>query len=387
MNFFSVPGSFARPSLCRWPSRCRSRASATAAPASAATAQYDECESDFIAFVGSDVYQFSPALSADLGTVHLFSVLSYQKTAARGDFGRAFWRLEIRGPLAGDPGVMADAKAPLVRVAGGVARIEADGQARVDYAWNGRDEGGKAVAPGHYEYTFHARFLPDSVRSAGRQLRGAGEGAGHRRRRGAEHDARRHRRRPHRCHRRPADEGRRAGRRLPEAAQHADRDRLRLQLLLRLDPQPLELVGRRPADQQLRLGQRQRQRHLRPRRVYDYARNTAGLDYWVVNEHNHLFDDAMTTNAPPVTEAKIKARYQSGLAAAAAATVNDAFVAIYGMEWGVLTNHRRGARHAARDPDPVRLGDLLDLQRPQPGVHHGEQLLLRRLHAPSASPI
>jgi hypothetical protein len=49
--------------------------------------------------------------------------------------------------------VMADAKAPLVRVAGGMARIEAEGQAHVDYAWNGCDKKGRAVAPGHYEYT------------------------------------------------------------------------------------------------------------------------------------------------------------------------------------------------------------------------------------------
>ena len=56
-----------------------------------------------------------------------------------------------------------------------------------------------------------------------------------------------------------------AARRLPGAAEHAHRERLRLQLLLRLDPQPLQLVRRRPSHHRLLLGQRLRQRHVRSR--------------------------------------------------------------------------------------------------------------------------
>src|SRR5882757_8693422 len=84
MKFFQCPGNL-RSSLVLPLAFALTLASlGTAAPASAATAQYAECESDFIAFVGSDVYQFSPALPADLGTVHLFSVLSYSRRRRRG---------------------------------------------------------------------------------------------------------------------------------------------------------------------------------------------------------------------------------------------------------------------------------------------------------------
>jgi hypothetical protein len=66
------------------------------------------------------------------------------------------------------------------------------------------------------------------------------------------------------------------------------------------------------------------------------------VDYWLINEHNHLINDAMSTNNPPVTEVKVRQRYADGLAAANAATVNDVFVGLYGMEWGVTTNADQG---------------------------------------------
>ena len=62
-----------------------------------------------------------------------------------------------------------------------------------------------------------------------------------------------------------------------------------------------------------------------PADVYTYARNTAELDFWVVNEHNHLIQDAIATNNPPLTETKVRQRYQDGLNAANAATVNGSF--------------------------------------------------------------
>jgi hypothetical protein len=65
----------------------------------ASHAEYDECDAGFIAFLGADAYQFSPALPDGLGTVRLYTVLSFQRAAAEADFGRAFWRLEIRGPV------------------------------------------------------------------------------------------------------------------------------------------------------------------------------------------------------------------------------------------------------------------------------------------------
>ncbi|HSS79219.1 MAG TPA: Ig-like domain-containing protein [Thermoanaerobaculia bacterium] len=301
--------------------------------------EYDECEADFIAFVGSDVYQFSPALPAELGSVRLFSVLSYQRAAAMGEYGRAFWRLEVRGPLEEKSSETSGTKAPIVRLAQGVARIEADGQARVEYAWNGLDAGGKPVAPGRYEYTFHARFLSDRERSNASRyedLKSAG-----------------------------VDEARTS----PREVIVVDRMDAIAAKQLRTDAlagvcqkqrnTPIETGfaynfyygsthshsnwsdGGQPTTN-CSSGNAYGSGTFTPAAIYDYARNTAGLDYWVINEHNHLLNDAMTTNNPPVTEAKIRARYQSGLAAAATATVNDAFIAVYGMEWGVLTNPDEG---------------------------------------------
>lgn len=79
-----------------------------------------------------------------------------------------------------------------------------------------------------------------------------------------------------------------------------------------------------------------------PAQVFSYAKDQGGLDFWVINEHNHLIDDSVATNNGPVTEAKVRQRYQDGRAAAAAATVDDNFVALYGMEWGVSTNDDQG---------------------------------------------
>ena len=66
-----------------------------------------------------------------------------------------------------------------------------------------------------------------------------------------------------------------------------------------------------------------------PAQAYDYARNTAHLDFLGVTDHNHLFENA----CPSCTAAQVIQRYHDGLAAAAAANVDGTFVAIYGMEW------------------------------------------------------
>ena len=118
-----------------------------ALPFAARAVQYDDCDAPFIAFLGADTYQFSPALPGDAGRVRLFTVLSYQGAAAQQDYGSAFWRLEIRGPLG-----------ELVRAAGGTARIDFSGQARAEFVWDGRDDQGRRVPPGTYQYTFRSRF-------------------------------------------------------------------------------------------------------------------------------------------------------------------------------------------------------------------------------------
>jgi hypothetical protein len=74
-----------------------------------------------------------------------------------------------------------------------------------------------------------------------------------------------------------------------------------------------------------------------PSDAYAYARNE-GLDILMTSEHNHLFDGSTATNASasPTTAHNL---YQSGLTAAS--TFNSAhsdFLAVYGMEWGVISN-------------------------------------------------
>jgi hypothetical protein len=48
------------------------------------------------------------------------------------------------------------------------------------------------------------------------------------------------------------------------------------------------------------------------------------MDYWVITDHNHLFDDAVTTANPPLSASKVVARYQAGRNAALSATVDGA---------------------------------------------------------------
>ncbi len=71
-----------------------------------------------------------------------------------------------------------------------------------------------------------------------------------------------------------------------------------------------------------------------PAAAYAYAKNTGGLDFLSILDHNHIFDTACGTGC---TTAQIRARYQAGLTAAANAS-NSSFVGIFGQEWGVISN-------------------------------------------------
>ncbi len=75
-----------------------------------------------------------------------------------------------------------------------------------------------------------------------------------------------------------------------------------------------------------------------PAAAYAYARNTARLDFMGITDHNHQFNDACSG----CTATQIVQRYHTGLAAAASATVDGSFVAIYGMEWGYISNPDAG---------------------------------------------
>ena len=304
---------------------------ATAAAAPVRAAEYDECDGNFIAFLGAEAYQFSPSLEGDLGRVRLYTVLSHQRAAALEDYGRAFWRLEIR-----------DESGRIVRAGRGAVRIDAAGQAMADFVWDGRDDSGRLVPPGKYRYTFLGRFAADRLRP-GRPLR--------------EYD----------------DLQGVAG--MSEA--YASTDEV-------IVDYTLSAYASASLRESAALGSCQAQQNtpiesgfgygfyygsthshsnwsdggqpttgcssgnaygsgtFDPTAVFDYARNSAGVDYWLVNEHNHLIENAIASNNPPLTEAKVKQRYAAGLAAANSATVDDVFVALYGMEWGVTTNSDQG---------------------------------------------
>ncbi len=292
----------------------------------AAAAEVEDCDSSFIAFVGAETYQFSPALGGDLGSAHLYTVLSYRRAAVLEDFGSAFWRLEIRD----EPG-------RLVRVARGSVRIDAGGEAVGDFVWDGREEEGRLVPPGLYRYTFLGRFVPERLRTDRRpatyedlrDVAGVAEAFASTDEVVVDYSL-------------TADDSSRLRRSKTSALCQAQRN-------TPLEPGfaynfyygsthshsngsdgGLPTAGCGPS--QYGKGT------FDPAKVFDFARHSAGLDYWVVNEHNHLIDDAVKNSDPPVTEAKVRQRYAAGLAAAQAATVDDVFIALYGMEWGVITN-------------------------------------------------
>ena len=74
-----------------------------------------------------------------------------------------------------------------------------------------------------------------------------------------------------------------------------------------------------------------------PSEAFAYAKNR-GLDILMASEHNHMYDGSSGTNTS-ANPATAKALYQSGLTAAADFNAaNPNFLAVYGMEWGVINN-------------------------------------------------
>ncbi|KAB8053291.1 phosphotransferase [Janthinobacterium rivuli] len=69
--------------------------------------------------------------------------------------------------------------------------------------------------------------------------------------------------------------------------------------------------------------------------AYKYAQQH-GLDALLASEHNHMYDGSDGTNGAAIPAEAI-ALYQTGLAEAAAYTAaHPGFLALYGMEWGVI---------------------------------------------------
>lgn len=75
-----------------------------------------------------------------------------------------------------------------------------------------------------------------------------------------------------------------------------------------------------------------------PAEAYTMMRTQAGGDFLLTSEHNHMYDGSTGTNtsASPTTANNL---FSSGLQAAASArTANPGFMALYGLEWGVISN-------------------------------------------------
>jgi len=72
-----------------------------------------------------------------------------------------------------------------------------------------------------------------------------------------------------------------------------------------------------------------------PDAAFAYAR-THGLDILVASEHNHMYDGS-TRSAPDADAAGARDLYRSGLQAAAGfSRQHPGFLAVYGLEWGVI---------------------------------------------------
>ncbi|MFP5247831.1 MAG: hypothetical protein ACLGH0_14150, partial [Thermoanaerobaculia bacterium] len=113
-----------------------------------AAAEFDDCDADFLAAIGSSAYRFSPGHAGELGTVRLFSILSYQRAAHEGRFGPALWQLRIDRASDGARVLTID----------GIAFIGREGAALAELWWDGRDDAGRLVPAGKYRDTFVARF-------------------------------------------------------------------------------------------------------------------------------------------------------------------------------------------------------------------------------------
>jgi hypothetical protein len=274
-------------------------------------AEYDDCDANFVAAIGSSAYQFSPNHPGELGTTRLFAILSYQRAAVEKRFGSILWQLRIDRVDDGTRVLTLD----------GRSFLGVEGAALAELVWDGRDDRGELVRAGKYRYTFVARFAPhaltyDAAFDADEALASSDEVI-------VDYSLKRETSQRFRIT---------ANATSCQVQQHA----------------PMEVGfpynfyygsthahsnwsdGGQPTTN-CSSGNAYGSGTFAPADVFNYARNTAQLDFWVVNEHNHLMQDAILTNNPPLTEAKVKQRYQDGRSAATSASVKVSFVAIYGM--------------------------------------------------------
>jgi hypothetical protein len=304
-----------------------------AAPGPAAASPhtpFDDCEANFLTALGAWPAQFSPLHTGDLGRTRIRFRLSNQRAVMHRDFGRAVWTLEIRGP--GEGGAVVYSQS-------GVGVIDEGAIRDVELFWNGRNQAGQVVPKGEYEVSLRTRYVPHRVAGSFKKPLRAVEDVD------------------------PAVQG------VEEA--EPQKKLLIVDAALPLKrakgfataaniggcqvQQNTPLIAGWPynfyygslhshstwSDGGLDVASCSSGKYgvgaYDPAAIYTYARNSAGLDYYLVNDHNHIIPDAIANLDPPTTADKTRAKYQAGLAAAQAATVDGAFVALYGMEWGTIS--------------------------------------------------
>lgn len=296
-----------------------------------ASASGEDKNDRFIAPLGTDAYQFSPAHPGDLGSVRLFAIFNHPDAAHEGVWGRVFWQLEIRPE--------GEARESTL-VVDGACDLDGMGMAMAEYRWDGSDQAGKRVGPGRYTYTFRARFVPsrDVAVNTTRfyeeldTLPTMEEAESYEETVVVNDDL------------------------TPEQARAFRVSRLFAACQVQQNASLESGFGYNfyyggnhnhssYSDGGLDVGScasGHEGQGAGPAEVYAYARNTGGLDFLAITDHNHLFDDAISHMSPPVTGDKVRANYAAGFAAAQAATVDGSFVALWGQEFGVTTNSDQG---------------------------------------------
>lgn len=290
-----------------------------------ASATSEDSSESFAVYSGSDSYRFSPDLPGKFGTERLFAVLAHRDAASRRQLGPMVWRLEI-----------AALDGRLVRITGGKVWPDVRGAALAELYWDGRSDIGERVSDGLYSFTFRARMVPMAL-LGGRVIETYEQAAA-----------------------------------IAEAQEAlSNTDEVVVDSSMTVEDSLQMLASRATAacamhsntplatgfDYNFYYGGlhshsnytdgglpmtncaagNEGEGTFDPAAVYDFARYSGGVDFWGIADHNHLFDEAVTESDPPVTGAKVLARYQAGLAAAAAATVDDEFVAVWAQEFGVLS--------------------------------------------------
>jgi len=92
-----------------------------------------------------------------------------------------------------------------------------------------------------------------------------------------------------------------------------------------------------------------------PADAYAMMRTQAGGDFLLTSEHNHMYDGSTSTNtsANPATAIAL---FDSGVQAASDyRTANPSFMALYGLEWGVISN---GGHLNLINPDALAAWEL-----------------------------